>query len=411
MLSFALGNVDLAKGKHAGVLAKSLVASAKKTDARLWTLSQAISRTRHLQGSESVTFKSQSLEPMLAALAPLMDQDTSTLDFDDPEFLASLNCKEAFFETARLLMIENNALEPDGLLDSSNFHWAGVLTSTWALELLLAYNPAYMNVFSDWKELSQLVQPGMIPPHFAVATQAYCALMSMETWKFYGLELTGRTPLLFFQLPFYLSLGNLTGATRIAIKLLEILKGWDLVLEILPTVKVVYPLFLLCCFFLDHGDLNRGMEAYRMISSFADRYQAAQSALLQLDAKLALLYPAALASSNLSLSLSQPSRKRGLVFLEEAEQITPLETQLSVRSSPEAFLASLIAPEVAPEEPLDFVGEEVACTFLAATWSSESNELSSLSPQNGVFWPVLKRDPKEDERPGLVAHFELDFTS
>jgi len=412
MLSLALANVDLDRGKHIGIIARSMLASVKKVDVKFRALCRAITKTAHIVTSQPIPFKSKALEPMLAALASIMDQDISTLHFDDPEFLASLNCREAFFETARLLMVEDGILEPDGKIDSSNFHWAVMLSSSWAQELLLAYCPAYLDVLSDWKDLALIMESCQVPRHFVIAMQAFCAHMAVDALEYYGVELSGKIPLHFVQFPLYLSLGNLEGATRTAIKLLEVLKGWDLVFEIMPTIKVVYPLFILCCFFLDHADLNRGMEAYQIISSFTGRYQAAQRALQRLEEKLALLYPAVLAST----SSSRLSRKRGLAFLEEIES-TPDNLQ-PVDSSPESFLASLSpSTSTAPEATPDFVAEEVKVepegredVYLTA-WSSESNELSSPGPLDDGFWSLLKKEPKEDERGGVAPDFELDFIS
>ena len=394
MLALALGNIDLEKGKHTCVIAKNLVASVKKIDIKFRMLCQAISKSEHLTGCAPIPFKSKALEPMLAALAPLMDQDTSTLDFNDQQFLTSLNCREAFFETARLLLVENTMLEPDGQLDWSNFHWAVMFSSSLAQELLLAYCPAYMDVFSDWKELSQLVPLDTIPRNFAVAMQIFCTLMDLESVRVFGIEFTHECPLLFFQFPFCLSLGNTKGTTRLAIKLMEIKKGWDLVFEVMPIIKVVHPLFLLSCFFLDQGDLSRGLEAYQIISSFPSKPQTAERAMKLIEAKLALLYPGVLASTNLNQTL----RKRA--FLEEIDSTTSSETEQLEDSSPEAFLASLAPSTVEAEERED--------AHLTATWSFESNEPASPEPLDDVFWSFLKRDTKEDKREGP---FELDFTS
>ena len=407
MLSLALGDVDHVRSKHTIAIAKSMVGSVKKIDLKFRILCQAVNRMGHLITMEPKGFI-KSLKPMLTALAPLMDQDTSTWNFEDPEFLASLQCEPAFFETARLLMLENQVLEPDGQLDSSNFHCAMMLTSIWAQELLLAYCPAYLDVFSDWKDLSQLVQPNVIPRDLTVAMQTYCAQMVVETSKFYGTEVDGKFPLLFFQFPFYLSLGNVAGASRVAIKMLKDLRDTNPEDEISPTTKVIYPMFLLSSFFLENGDLNHGLEAYQVVSSFADRYTTAQRALVQLESKLELLYPTILAS------LLLPSqRKRGLIFLEETDSTLSMETQQPAESTLREFLASP-NPSTATETTPNFSAEEAEAgveeaPFLSASWNSGSNELSSTSPDDDEFWSLLRRDPKEEERLAHFAHFELDF--
>ena len=107
---FCSSAVDISKlvrGKHTVAIAKSMVGSVKKIDIKFRILCQAITKTGHLITMEPRGF-SKTLKPMLTFLAPLMNQDTSfTWNLEDPEFLASLNCETAFFETARLLVLEN----------------------------------------------------------------------------------------------------------------------------------------------------------------------------------------------------------------------------------------------------------------------------------------------------------------
>ena len=389
--------------------------SATDLDAKYLPFKDVIIKSGQVLTAEIVTFNEAPLHPLKSLMAPLAQHDCSQLNFEDPEFLVSLECYPQFLETARLLLVMNKVIGPETAMDPSKFQWVAMLSPFFAQDLVMAFSPGFL---SAWNDAPKFVTVGAIPQDLALAMLTYCTLMDGEIERLLGDLISPDFQLLFFRFHLYLSLGNTAGALRVGIKSFVAMRSWDLEFELVPSLKVVYPMFLLGSFFIEHGELDYGLEALEVIKSFSDRYDVAARATRLLQGKLLNFYPnytplsssspfSSPASFTSSSSSPQPSTTRKRPLLTEHDDLEQPQPQQQLPR---------------PQDMLDLHNLATEDEFLSVPWSSHPQETDDFlsGPEQTMidgmggdnpFWEAQQGQGQDQTQQLDAEAFDFGFPS